>query len=64
MNLKKAIAIVLTIEENEASYEEKVWAIKLVSETDTLNSITKKVILKAVNWLINNTFEWDGKANE
>lgn len=59
MNLKKAVAIVLNIEVSGVSIEEKAYAIKLVSEMETCNSITKRELLTAARWLINNIYEFD-----
>lgn len=55
----RAVAIFKAIEVANVTYKEKVGAIKMVAEMPTHNGITKDEILKAVRWLLEETFEWE-----
>lgn len=53
MNLGTAVAIFQNIYLSEATKEEEILAIKIVTEMETHNSITKQEILNALEWICN-----------
>lgn len=58
MNFGKAMAIVIQIDSDEFTDEEKATAIYLVMNAPTHNSITKDNMLKVIKWLWDKSYEW------
>lgn len=57
MNIGRAIAIFDNIENSTESIEEKYWAIRIVLDLATHNSVTKASMLKVMNWMWNQSCE-------
>ena len=62
MNIKIAVAIFEQINSEKFTDEEKAAAIYEVMQMPTHNSITKKLMLEAIKWLWNYTFEWESEV--
>lgn len=58
MNFGEAMAIVIKIDSDKFTDEEKATAIYLVMNAPTHNSITKDNMLKVIKWLWNKNYEW------
>ena len=54
MNIGKAFAIFKNINSDKYTYYEKIEAIELVLQAETINSITKSELKAALVWLWNN----------
>lgn len=61
MNAAKAMSIFIDINNPKYTEQEKVLAIHIVLEMPTHNSITKYRMLKVINWLWNEHYEWKEK---
>lgn len=59
MNTGRAKAIFDNIENATESMEEKGLAIRTVLDMETHNSVTKAQILKVMDWMWNQIFEWE-----
>lgn len=64
MKIGEAVNIFYHIDSDEYTPEEKGLAIKKVMEMPTHNSINKKQIFKALEWLFYQHFEVEAKAGE
>ena len=58
MNIGRACAIFDNIESAPQSIEEKGLAIRTVLDMETHNSVRKAEMLKVINWLWNQIFEY------
>ena len=57
MKLSEAIHIVNNIDSNEIDDIEKGRAILEIKDAETLNSVTKKDLMKVIKWLFDRCFE-------
>lgn len=57
MRLCDAIHIVENIDSNEINDIEKARAILTIGNAETLNSVTKKDLMKIIKWLFDRCFE-------
>ena len=57
----KAWIILKNIDSDEYTVEEKGFAIKLILDIETHNSVTKAMLINALRWLWNEHFEWKGE---
>lgn len=64
MTLGRARAIFDNIENASESIEEKYWAIRLVLDMETHNSVTKASMLKVMNWMWNQSCELTGEGEQ
>ena len=60
MTYGKAIAICADIENPEYTDEERGLAIHKIMSMETINAVTKDTLMKAIRWMWNQLFEWDG----
>ena len=60
MNNGRAWAIFKKIDSDEYTDEEKGFAIRMVMDMETINSITKEDMRKVTKWLWNRCFVWEG----
>lgn len=58
MNFGKALAIVIQIDSDKFTDEEKAEAIYHVMNAPTHNSITKGNMVKVIKWLWHKNYEW------
>ena len=61
MNIGEAYRIFHDIDSDKYTVEEKGLAIKLILDMETHNSVTKEMLIKALRWLWNEHFEWEGE---
>lgn len=64
MKIGQAVVIFENIDRDEFTDEEKAIAIHMVMEMPTHNSIPKRVIIKALQWLWHYIWEWDDDNKE
>ena len=64
MNIGTAIAIFENLDDCQESIETKGLAVRIVLDMETHNSITKKQLLKAMEWLWSQSFELLRKEGE
>lgn len=64
MNIGRARAIFDNIENATESIEEKYWAIRMVLDLETHNSVTKASMLKVMNWMWNQSCELAGEGEQ
>lgn len=57
MRFGQAYKILDNIDSDEYTVEEKVLAIRTILDMETHNGVTKKVLLKALDWLWNEHYE-------
>lgn len=62
MNIGRAWAIFKKIDSDEYTDEEKGFAIRMVMDMETINSITKEDMRNVTKWLWNRCFVWEGDA--
>ena len=62
MNIGRAWAIFKKIDSDEYTDEEKGFAIRMVMDMETINSITKEDMRTVTKWLWNRCFVWEGDA--
>ena len=55
---KKAMAIVVQIDNDKFTDEEKATAIYLVMNAPTRNFVTKEIMLNVIKWLWHKNYEW------
>ena len=60
MNIGRAWAIFKKIDSAEYTDEEKGFAIRMVMDMETINSITKEDMRNVTRWLWNRCFVWEG----
>ena len=60
MNIGRAWAIFKKIDSDEYTDEEKGFAIRMVMDMETINSITKEDMRNVTRWLWNRCFVWEG----
>lgn len=62
MNIGRAWEIFKKIDSDEYTDEEKGFAIRMVMDMETINSITKEDMRNVTKWLWNRCFVWEGDA--